>query len=456
MNTLAPVLQSKVYESRKLDNQLNFVLKKSSLRLHNLKMQENRIKNPLIVQEVIDLKNQIAELQKSINEFENKIDDQETYLQSKHYMKQVRYKDMVLKREENIDLLKMITHLSRFLNKETEQLVVDSKQLDSLFNKLVQEHRNNQFDIKRQSVMAKDMENKKYNEHQVERLIDLESKMREYEKKEKQNIKREQYLEKKRIQNGEINQIIDQQKEFGSLISQLKSQFLKFHQQNNTKVATNYKDLLQFCVHVKQSTENLKFEKEIFQGNLDKLKSEVNELENELKELKLQNKFDFEFEEDKQQTFNKKQDVVNETDILFTKNLKKNAEVYQIDNLEQDNFEIQKIQKINQIKEQMYENNIFKCVNGLKNLHLNFFRKLNHIQFDDLIKLKKKQFSAQDLEYSIKSFCISITSLINLIEEKKGNNKKEEVSLDIEEINDELETITHQTNQKYYYTYVDL
>ncbi|EAS00933.2 hypothetical protein TTHERM_00922980 (macronuclear) [Tetrahymena thermophila SB210] len=456
MNVLAPILQSKVYESRKLDNQLNFVLKKSSSKLHNLKMQENRIKNPLIAQEVADLKNQIADLQKTIDEFENKIEDQETYLQSKHYMKQVRYKDMMLKREENINLLKMNTHLSRYLSKETEQLVVDSKQLDNLFNKIVEEHRNNQFELKRQSIMTRDMENKKYNEDQVERLIDLESKMREYEKKEQQNIKREEYLEKKRIQNCEIDQIIDQQKEFGSMINQLEGQFLEFHQQNKSKVATSYGDLLSFCVHVKQSTENLKYEKEIFQNNLDKLKSEVNELEKELKELKLQNKFDFEIEEDKQQTFSKKQDIVNETDIFYTKSLKKNDEVYQIDNLELDNFEIQKIQNMNKIKEQMSEHNIFKCINGLKDLHQNFFTKLNHIQFDDLIKLKKKQFSAQNLEHSIKSFCISISSLINIIEQKKKGDQKKEDSLDIEEISDRLETSTNQPNQKYYYTYVDL
>lgn len=48
-------------------------------------------------------------------------------------MKDVRYKDMTLKREENINLLRMSTHLNRFLNKETESLIVDSKYLDSIF-----------------------------------------------------------------------------------------------------------------------------------------------------------------------------------------------------------------------------------------------------------------------------------------------------------------------------------
>lgn len=47
--------------------------------------------------------------------------------------------------------------------------------------------------------MTKDMENKRSNEREVERLIQLESKMREYEKNDEKMKKRDEYLAKKRI-----------------------------------------------------------------------------------------------------------------------------------------------------------------------------------------------------------------------------------------------------------------
>lgn len=50
-------------------------------------------------------------------------------------MKKIRYKDVILKREENINLLRIFSHLNRFLNKEAESLIVDSKYLDSIFVK---------------------------------------------------------------------------------------------------------------------------------------------------------------------------------------------------------------------------------------------------------------------------------------------------------------------------------
>lgn len=53
------------------------------------------------------------------------------------------------------------------------------------------------------------MENKKSNENEVDRLIELEMKMRQYERKDAFNKKKEEYLERKRVENREIESIME-------------------------------------------------------------------------------------------------------------------------------------------------------------------------------------------------------------------------------------------------------
>ncbi|KAL4512607.1 hypothetical protein ABPG72_020444 [Tetrahymena utriculariae] len=401
-STITPGLEEELIIGKDKYNQLIQDIREKENKLKqllrsNIKLDTNEIHQSVFLNE------KIKDLQKEIDQINDQIFEQERLKESLSHMKEVRYKDSLINSKPLLLHLEINQHMARFLNKTSDKLQSDAKKITQLFIEMLEAAHEKKRQEQVQKEQWKSSQIKQQKEQEAERLAEFESTMRQIVKnnQKEQRKQRAEDLKQRKIQEElQKNALAFHLQEQIDLFS---NDFIYFHQ--SYPLVSSYKDLLDFCVHVKQNTQMLQNEEKEYKQINNQLQEEVNQLQSELQILK----YSQETKTDQiviqhnlerhPNEFNREDDFINIPEF----------EKEYFENKRKQHFDINKVDKL--VKE---ENHAEILLNGIHQRITDLIKKMPSAHKQRFVL---KNFDYKELEESISSLNITIQNLQNLIQD---------------------------------------
>ncbi|KAL4482978.1 hypothetical protein ABPG74_019004 [Tetrahymena malaccensis] len=426
-SNITPGLEEELIIGKDKYNQLMQDIRQKESKLKQLVRSNYKLDTNEIHQSVY-LNEKIKDLQKEIDQINDQIFEQERLKESLSHMKEIRYKDSLINSKPLLLHLEINQHMTRFLNKTSDKLQSDAKKITQLFIEMVEAAHEKKRQEQVQKEQWKSSQIKQQKEQEAERLAEFESTMRQIVKnnqKEQRKLRAEDLKQRKIQEELSKNALAFHLQEQIDLFS---NDFIYFHQ--SYPLVSSYKDLLDFCVHVKENTQMLKNEEKEYKQINSKLQEEVNQLQSELQILK----YSQETKTDQiiiqhnlerhPNEFNREDDFINIAE--FEKEF--------IENKRKQHFDMNKVNKQIYIKNQYNKfciQLIFKLLNQVDKMvkeenHADILLNGIHQRISDLIKkmpqghkqrFTLKNFDYKELEESMYSLTTTIQKLQNLIQD---------------------------------------
>ncbi|EAS05595.2 hypothetical protein TTHERM_00711800 (macronuclear) [Tetrahymena thermophila SB210] len=401
-STITPGLEEELIIGKDKYNQLMQDIREKENKLKQLLRSNYKLDTNEIHQSIF-LNEKIKNLQKEIDQINDQIFEQERLKESLSHMKEVRYKDSLINSKPLLLHLEINQHMSRFLNKTSDKLQTDAKKITQLFIEMVEAAHEKKRQEQVQKEQWKSSQIKQQKEQEAERLAEFESTMRQIVKnnQKEQRKQRAEDLKQKKIQEElQKNALAFHLQEQIDLFS---NDFIYFHQ--SYPLVSSYKDLLDFCVHVKQNTQMLQNEEKEYKQINNQLQEEVNQLQSELQILKYsqETKTDQIIIQHNMQRhpneFNREDDFINIPEF----------EKEYIENKRKYHFNANRVDRM--VKE---ENHAEILLNGIHQRITDLIKKMpqTHKQ-----RFNLKNFDYRELEESMSNLTFTIQNLQGLIQD---------------------------------------
>ncbi|KAL4510848.1 hypothetical protein ABPG72_005002 [Tetrahymena utriculariae] len=351
-------------------HKLNILAPTQKEKLQKLYGLQIQVKNLLSEQKVIDECNQnidsdFNQLQQEIQEYEQKVDDEETIKLSLQFMIKIRSNDNMIKKVPYENDSIMLEVLKNFLECEQNLLGTDVKVIDKIKQEFMKLKRQRQQTKSKQSLLDENIRVKENNDEQVQKQIQREIVYQ-------QEIEIEKQMEEQRKSDREENRKAIFQKKVLEQVQKIKDYKSFFDEiQNNFQQIQKPSDILDQFHHVKESNQFLKKRREILQNKIINLRKDLEGLLNELQMYKskayIESNLDLEI--DQMGDYIKQKEIADQhlqkdKQTIFNKKIICQQIQYSIENLMSDlqNSSLQEIKQFNLTSGDSLQNKIAKVI----------------------------------------------------------------------------------------------
>ncbi|EAS03786.3 hypothetical protein TTHERM_00657310 (macronuclear) [Tetrahymena thermophila SB210] len=336
-------------------------------KLYSLQMQ---VKNLMGEQKLIEECNQnidsdFNQLKQEIEQYEQKVDDEETIKLSLQFMIEVRSNDYMIKKVPYENDSIMLEVLKKFLSSEQDLLGTDVKAIDKIKQEFMKLKRERQQTQSKQNLLDENIRVKENNDEEVQKQIQREILYQ-------QQIEIEKQMEEQRKSDREENRKARFQQKVLEQVQKIKDYKSFFDEiQNNFQQIQKPSDILDQFHHVKESNQFLKKRREILQNKIANLRKDLEEQQNELQmyKSKAYNESILDIEVDQmvdyvRQKEKAEQQLQKDKQTIFNKKIINQQIQFSIENLMSDlqNSSIQEIKQFHFTTGDSLQNKITKVI----------------------------------------------------------------------------------------------
>ncbi|KAL4442300.1 hypothetical protein ABPG74_005641 [Tetrahymena malaccensis] len=276
------VMQENLTDGLNKFNKVMENVKERERRLFDLQTQLNKILNE--EDRVKFMKGQdsgsAGQLQSELDYFQDKMNELQMERNILKNMKSTRKKDLEVIKVPYYKDRDVLADLNQFLEKETENLVNDAKQIDQIRTSLIeQEQFKKQLEVK-STILIRDQEIHKKNEENLEKVIEQEIEYSKFQQELKiqERKEREKELQEKR------KKVYLEQQELRAKLDSLKIQFQQIA--SNLPALENPRDVINNFEEIKETNYFLKKKQESQIQIMKDTRIEIQNMQELLKQLK--------------------------------------------------------------------------------------------------------------------------------------------------------------------------